>query len=211
MSLKAIRDQIIVEIGGRTDFNSVIDDQINFALQELATMYDFQELEASATTPTASGQSAYLLPSDLYVLWSVKEETALNKPLERKDIQLGFDNVDETKTGTPHFYGVYNRQLIIFNMVPDDNGGSNYSIRIRYWKRHPKLLVDADEMLLPFEWERGLRLKATAMVFGILDQEEKQAAKQAEFDRWVQRISLPRVESGKKNKLMRANFGRTQT
>lgn len=210
MTLLTIRDETITSIGGRADVDAMIDDQINFAVAELASMFEFEELEASPTTTTTDKQSAYLLPSDLYVLWSVKEETRRNKPLELKDIRLGFDNVDETKTGVPHFYAQYARRLILFGMVPDDNAGSNYSIRLRYWKKHAKLVNDNDDLLLPAEWERGVRLKSQAFVFGILDMEEKQAAKQREFDRWLSRIKLPKGAAKEKAKASRMNFGVTQ-
>lgn len=187
MALSNIRTQIRTEIGGRTDLNSVIDDQINFAIDEISMLYEFDELWANKTTTTTSGQSAYLLPSDLYVLWSVKEETKLNMELEYKDIRQ-FDRMDESKTGIPHHYTQYNRQLILFNMVPDNNAGSNYSIRIRYWMKHPNLVQDADTMILPSEWERGVRLQASAFMFGILDMDDKAAAKNQELDRWMTRI-----------------------
>lgn len=207
MTLLQIRDDIITQIGGRTDLNDFIDDRINYALDELTTMYEFQELEGNATTTTSDAQSAYLLPTDLYVLWSVKEETKRNRPLERKDIRLGFDSVDETKTGVPTAYTTYNRSLILFNMVPDDNAGSDYSIRIRYWKKQARLSNDSDAHVLPNHWERGVRLKAAAFVFGGLDMEEKQAAKQAEFDRWLQRQKLPQSVEDEKSKMARLNFG----
>ena len=207
MTLLTIRNEIITSIGGRTDIDGLIDDQVNYALGELSTMYEFEELETTSTMTTTAAQSEYLLPNDLYVLWAVKEETLRNKPLELKDIRLGYDNVDETKTGVPHLYSQFNKTLILYGMVPDDNDGSNYSIRIRYWKKHALLVNDTDAIVLPNEWVRGVRLKATAFVFGILDMEEKQAAKQAEFDRWLTRIKLPRGSQKERAKAMGMNFG----
>ena len=206
MTLLTIRTEIITSVGGRTDIDDLIDDQINYAVQELASMFEFEELEANATTTTVNAQSSYVLPTDLYVLWSDKEETRRNKPLERKDIRLGFDNVDETKTGTPHFYSQYNRALILFGMVPDDNDSSNYLIRIRYWQKPSVMSNDGDELILPQEWERGVRLKAASFTFGLLDMEEKQQMKQAEFDRWLGRIKLPKSAAKEKSKAARMNF-----
>jgi hypothetical protein len=62
MSLQTIRNQVITEIGGRADVDNLIDDQINYAVQEIGTMYPFLELYQTATTTTASGQYEYLLP-----------------------------------------------------------------------------------------------------------------------------------------------------
>ena len=207
MTLLTIRTEIITAIGGRTDVSGLIDDQINFAVQELSSMFEFEELEANATTTTADAQSSYLLPSDLYVLWSVKEETKRNKPLLRKDVRLGFDNVDETKTGVPHLYSQYNRALLIFGQVPDTNAGSNYLLRIRYWQKPAVMANDSDNLILPQEWERGVRLKSAAFVFGLLDMNEKEGAKQQEFDRWLSRIKLPKGAAKEKAKAAGANFG----
>jgi hypothetical protein len=207
MTLSTIRNQIIASIGGRTDVNDLIDDQINFALDELTTMFEFEELEGNATTTTSDGQSEYSLPSDLYVLWSVKEETKRNKPLEYKQIRLGYDNIDETKTGVPTMYSVYAKTLTVYGMVPDDNAGSDYTLRIRYWKIQARLSNDADNHVLPQHWERGVRLKATAFVMDELDMIEKAAAKHAEFDRWLGRIKLPKGAEKEKAKNSRMNFG----
>jgi hypothetical protein len=206
MALSDIRTQVRIEIGGRQDMDSVIDDQINYALQEFCTMYEFEELQGNATTTTTSGQHTYLLPSDLYVLWYVKEETQNNRQLERKDYN-SFHQRDETELGTPSSYAVYAKQLLLFDQVPDDNGGSNYSIRILYWKNHAKLVVDGDAPVTPLEWERGIRMKATAFMFNILDMDEKAAAKQQELDRWLSRIKIPKAAGIEKAKTARLNFG----
>lgn len=206
MSLGTIRDELRLETGGRLDIDDLIDTKVNEALQEFATMYEFEQLMATATTPTVDGQSHYLLPSDLYVLWLVKEETRLNRELEQKDIRL-FDHIDETKTGVPNFFSQYNNQLILWNQVPDDNDGDNYSIRIRYWRRQAELSDDNDDHLLPAEWERGVKLKAGAYLFNSLDMDEKAAAKQQELDRWMGRIKLPGGARRERNKRARLNLG----
>ncbi len=207
MALLQIRNEIIASIGGRSDVSSQIDDHINYAVSELATMYDFEELAITSTMTTIDTVAEYLLPSELYVLWNVKEETRRNKALIKKDIRLGYDSIDETKTGVPHNYAQFNKTLVLFGMVPNNNNGSNYSIRIRYWKRHSPLVDDGDATVFPAEWERGVRLKAQAFVFGFLDMEEKQAIKQKEFDRWVSRIKLPRAAAQEKAKTAGMNFG----
>jgi hypothetical protein len=207
MSLATIRTQIQTEIGGRTDVDTVIDDQVNFAVEEIAAMYPWLEFNQSATTPTADGQFEYLLPTDLFVLWSVKEETSLNRRLEQKEI-FSFDDFDETKTGTPGNWSQWGNSLIIFNAVPDDNDGSNYSLRIRYWKIPTDLSADGDEHLLASRLERGVRLKATAFTMNILNMEEKAQVREKEFSRWVQSLGLPKQESKKQDKSSHANMSR---
>ena len=206
MTLLTIRTQIITEIGGRTDLDSVIDDQINYALQELTTMFEFEQLQGDSTTTTTKDQAEYLLPTDLYVLWSVREETKRKGLLEKKPWKT-YRNVDTSTSGSPNWYTQYNRKLVLFNAVPDDNATDNYKVRILYWQTHPALANDADAVTTPAEWERGLRLKATSFMFTILDMDAKADAKNAEFDRWVQRITIPKANAAANQDTTRANFG----
>lgn len=199
MSLLTIRNQIITEIGGRTDVNTVIDDQINFAAEEIGTMYPFFELNQTATTTTASGQFEYLLPADLFVLWTVRDATKLKRKLVYKDIQA-FDEIDTTLTGQPYNWTQWNKSLLLFNQVPDTNAGSHYSIRIRYWRYVPDLSADGDTHILPARVERGIRLKATAYTLRILNMEEKAGEREQEFDRWVSRMEMPAAGTEKETK-----------
>lgn len=210
MALSDIIEQIRTEIGGRTDLDSVIADQINFAIQETCTFHEFKELQISATAPTNEGQTEYLLPSDLYILHSVKEETVLNRRLIYKDYH-SYDETDETITGVPRFYTERNNVLFIFGPAPDDNNGSNYLLKISYWKRHPNLVLSSDALLTPVEWERIIRLRATAYMFTVLDQDEKAAAKHAEADRTLGRIRLPIPTQKERAFSAGLNFGNPYT
>lgn len=198
-TLLAIRTQIITEIGGRTDVNTVINDQINYAIQELATMYEFPELQTSATCSTQAGQYQYLLPSDYYGLIGVYDET--NDVELTHDNKWSFEMLDESETDTngPRSYATFNKRLYVWNAVPAD---SSITLRIDYWAKHGELSSDTDAVTLPREWYRGIRLKASSFVFQILDMDEKAAARQAEFDRWLSRIKLPR---SKENESARAS------
>ena len=101
----------------------------------------------------------------------------------------------------------YNNSQFLFNGVPDTNGGSQHLIKIRYWKKTTPLTDDADEHELPDNWERGIRLKATAFTMRILNMEEKADSRQQEFDRWLQRIQLPQGVSKAESKSARAQIG----
>lgn len=206
MSLLTIRTQIETELGGRSDQTTMLNAQINFAIEELATMFPFLELAQSATTTTADTQFEYLLPTDLYALWSVKEETLRNGLLEQKDIK-NFDMIDETVTGSPSNWAQWGNSLILFNSVPDTNGGSQYLIRIRYWRMVSDLTAEGDNHLLPDSWERGIRLKATAFAMRILNMEEKADSRQQEFDRWLSRIKIPQSIAKQESKNARADMG----
>jgi hypothetical protein len=137
----------------------------------------------------------------------VKEETTYNRLLIQKDYQE-FEDTDETQTGTPSSWCLYKNSVLLFNSVPDDNNGSDYSIRIRYWKLSTTMVNDEDLHDLPARMERGIRLKATAFTMGILNMEEKQMIKEKEFDRWLQRIDLPTAGSKRRNKRAQVDMAR---
>jgi len=165
--------------------NAVIDDQINFAIQELATMYEFPILQKSATTPTVVNTPDYLLPSDYYGIEGLYDETN-----DREIIQApkwSFELIDESVTGEngPRTYALWNEKFYIWNQIPSV---ATISIRMDYWATHGTLSADGDATVLKKNWHRGVRLKASAFTFRILDMDEKADAREGEFDRWLSRI-----------------------
>jgi len=203
MSYSTIRTQIQTELGGRTDHNTLINDQINFAYEEVTTTFEIKELQTTAYTTTASGQFKYLLPSDCFALYTVKDETN-NTPLEEADMK-SFDDLDETETGTPKKYAQFNTALYLFDSVPDDNSGSNYTIKIRYWKRVPRLSADNDNLLTPNEWEHGIRLLASAYTHFALNNLERAQFRMEDYKRWLVRFTQPKAVEK-----MKAHKGRIQ-
>ena len=190
MTLATARTQMQIALGNRTDVNDLIDDQYNFAIQEVATMYEFPELKATETIAMADGDFDYSLAADFYAPIGVFDETndrelnILNK--------WDFEQTDETDTGPiPHNCAFYANVLYIWSKVPD---GTTTSIRVDYWKRISELTQDGDVHGLPYEWERGIRLKQAAFVFDLLGMEEKSGAKTQEFDRWLSRIKSPKSQ-----------------
>jgi hypothetical protein len=189
-TLLAARTQVKTEIGERSDVDDLIDDQYNYAIQELCTMYEHPVLQKSATMTTTANEYFYLLPSDYHGIKGVYDETN-----DREIIQApkwSFESVNEsTETGEngPRTYAIYNRRLFLWNQIPSV---STISIRIDYWARHGELSADGDATLLPLLWHRGARLKATAFTMRILNMDDKAAAREQEFDRWLGRIVTSR-------------------
>lgn len=190
----AIQTQIIEEIGGRTDVNSIIQDQINFAVQEISTMYEHQELKTSATWPTEADTAEYTIStiaSDYYAPVGVYDETN-DRELEHNE-KWHYEEEDETNTGTggPTQYAIYGDSIFIWDQIPEDD---SITMRLDYWKYHPELTLDTSEILFGLDWNRGVRLLASAYVHRILDMDEKANARQAEFDRWISRKFTPKAK-----------------
>jgi len=187
-----------IELGNRTDVNDLIDDQYNYAIQEIATMYEFPILQLSATCPLVENEYEYLLPSAFYAVHGVYDETN-NMEINHLN-KWDFEQTDETQTGPdgPRDYAIYNNLLYLWNKVPDSTAVTNVAMRLDYWASQSELTEDAAAHVLPFEWERGIRLKMASFVFRILDMDEKADSREREFDRWVSRIKTPKSQERKR-------------
>lgn len=183
MALSDIRTQIQKELGDRTDINSVIDDQINYAVYEIADTLKIEELRKEDAITPVDGTYEYTLPTDLY---SIEQVYILpdQHVIEQKDIKRR-DKVAVTTTGKlPRWWSRVNRTISIYNPTPD---GDTPTMTIRYMKLPTALSDDTDSHELSADMERGVRLLATSYVFGILNQEERAAAKMSEYGRWLYR------------------------
>lgn len=198
MSLTTARTQMQIELGNRTDVNDLIDDQYNYAIQEISTMYEFPVLQLSATCPLVDGEYTYLLPSAFYSIIGVYDETS-NIELDHQN-KWDFEQTDETDTGPagPRIYAIYNDLLYLWAKVPDSDAESDVTMRLDYWSKSSEITTDAGTHLLPYEWERGIRLKQASFVFRILDMDAKADSREQEFDRWVSRIKTPKSQERKR-------------
>jgi len=195
MTLKEGRDQVIIELGNRTDVDDTIDDQYNYAVQEVCSMYEHPEYQNSATTALRLNAYKYLLPADFYAIIGVYEEVK-NYELRRSH-KWTFEQLDETNTGPngPHTFAIFNKALYVFNKIPDaDAETAGLTLRIDYWASQSELTDGANSHLLPIWWERGIRLKASAFTHRILDMDDKAQDRQGEFDRWASRITTSKSQ-----------------
>jgi len=203
MTLATIRTQIQTEIGGRTDQNTLIDDNINFAYEEIATTLEIKELQKTAYTTTVDEQYQYLLPSDCYAVFWVKDET--NNDILEEVTMRQFDDLDESETGAaPTKWARWGENSIfIFDPVPDDN---TPVIKIRYWVRVTRLSADGDNHLLPNEFEHGIRLLAASNVHLALNDLERSALRTQDYQRWLIRFETPKSIENKNARKSRLHF-----
>jgi hypothetical protein len=190
MTVATIRAQIVTEIGERTDFNDEIDDQINYAYDEIATTLEIKELQANTTQTTTDGTAEYALTST-YAIFSVSNQTNF-KVLEESTMR-DYDARDNTETGAPNKWAREANNLYVFAAVPDDNDGDNYTLLIRYWLRPDELTTDASNHIFPRELERGIRLLAGANTMLLLNDDQRYQVRIMEYQRWLQRYQTPRT------------------
>jgi hypothetical protein len=185
MTLATIRTQIQKEIGDRTDINTVIDDQVNFALYEITSTFHIREMEAETTITGVSGTASYSLPSDCHAVIEIWDETN-DEPLEEARVNA-FDAKNESDTGLCTKWARYANNVILFDDVSD----GTQTFGLRYYKRPATLDTDASNHTLPNTFERGIRLLATSYVLRILQQDERADMRMAEFQRWLQQMQTP--------------------
>lgn len=180
MTLLAIRTEIQSTVR-RDDIDTIVDDQINAAIQHLSTRWDLPPLQAVSTVDTVSGEPSILLPGNCFAIFYVRENTS-TKGLLKDASWSEYLKSDRVGTGTPGQWTRYNQLLYIFGAVA--NGA--YEIEMSWWRRHPLLVADADEHLLMVEWEEGIRLLATEYTFVKLNEHQKAAASRERFTAYLE-------------------------
>ena len=170
MTLLAIRTELQSTVK-RTDMDTILDDQINAAIQHLSTRWKLPPLQMVSTVDTVDTEPSILLPSNCFAIFYIRENTS-KKGLLKDAAWPEYLQSDRTGTGTPGRWTRYNQLLYVFGSVP--NGV--YKLEMSWWKRHPLLTADADEHLLMIEWEEAIRLLATEYAFVKLNEHQKAAA-----------------------------------
>jgi hypothetical protein len=128
-----------------------LDDLITDALVELSTMGDF--LHDEVIIDTAEDSYIYQLPEDYKSDLVVKLDN--NHSLEYWDFSKIIKYLNSTPTGTPHAYSISRGYVtdgqspnLFFYLypVPDNNDGSNYTLRLFFTAYHPRTItVDSTE------------------------------------------------------------------
>lgn len=189
-TLTAIRTEITTALGGRSDLTTLINDQINYAVQEIATMFRFREMNQSATFSTVDGTYVYALPSDFYSIIGVYDETNDHELDHQK--KWHFESIDETDTGErPNYFALFNTNLYIWNSIP---GSTVLTMRLDYQIKHALLVNDNDATLFPNEWNRGVRLLSLTNVLRALGEREAARDNDEVYVRWLGMHETPGEE-----------------
>lgn len=158
LTLAEIREEVKLCLGNRsTDVipNTRYDLWINLTEMEIASAFQFFQLEEIATTTMVVGQAIYQLPNDLLAIYSLSDTTAKRK-LRRSHFRK-FDNVDTTVSGVPTHYIRFGNYIQLIP-VPD----SENRLQLRYCKIFDKMEKDSDTPTLPAPWHECLILGAEA-------------------------------------------------
>lgn len=145
-----MEDQIRFRMGNRMDIIAQLTEAVKFAYDELVTAIEVPENQETAVISlnTTEFQNIYLLPTDLYVPYSIKNtnEGKPLKPLTPRE----YDAIKDTITrGEPKNYVWWRNELII--QPPNDT--TVRTLSLRYTKRLPALSAASSMSALPREWD----------------------------------------------------------
>ena len=182
-------DAVEAQIGRVNQVRSTVKSKINAAIQHITWEQRPPEMRASTTQVTSDATSSYALGSDVYAIILVRNNSAGGERfLLRPGSIEEFDAMaqDSTATGSPGRWVTEGNNLIIYDAIPDDNSGSNYTLRYRYLKRPTTLSLDADQTDLNAEWDEPTILLASAYMFRALNNEARAAILMGDYRTEVQ-------------------------
>jgi len=186
-TLSELRTEIFFHIGNRQDLSSYVDEKINIATLEVMLMVKPPEFYGTFDITTSDGTSAYdLSAEDIVAVLGVKNTT--DKERLTRGTYQEFDEMDETSTGKPKKWFRYGNEIVLYNKVPDDNDGDNYSITVRTFERPTVLTGDSDAFPLGLEWEEPVIFLAASKMLVLLNQKDAATLKKQEFADSVQSI-----------------------
>lgn len=158
-TFSTFQDNLIFELGERTDIDSRVDDWINTAYMtltckslfpELRQPFIFPELETSTSSDTTDGTAYISAPTDaLFVrtCWDSTSDKKLTK-IALRDYWDKTGRADTDSEGAPTEW-VRHGSYIYLSPTPDDT----YSITVYYRKRPTALSEDADTTVIGAEWD----------------------------------------------------------
>lgn len=179
-TLSELRTEIFFHIGNRQDLSSFVDEKINIATLEVMMMVKPPEFFDTFDITTSDGVSAYDLSSEgIVAVLGVKNATDKERLIRGTFQEL--DEMDETTTGKPKKWFRYGNEIVLYNRVPDDNSGDNYSITVRTFERPTVLTSDSDTFPLGLEWEESVIFLAASKMLVLLNQKDAATMKKQEF------------------------------
>jgi hypothetical protein len=182
MTAQDIVTEVRLHLGGETT-ETLPENQIlrwvNRAYLELASAYQFDELEATTAITTSSGTAEYeASASDILRIIDVIDDT--NNVKLRPWDRLRYGNATQgdasSITGTPvywHISGVGSESRRQFTFYPTPDGA--YTVNVVYRKTPTELVLSpsATSSVLPEPWDEVLVLLASSMGWRALGDDDK--------------------------------------
>lgn len=147
MNRSDLRQQVI-EITNRSDKSSLIDRSLNFGLEQISARHYWRDLVLTEDLLVAAEAKSTALPDDCNSLFEVRLIDGLGSRAiilrDRRWLSRRFPNVDEMFKSKPAYCYRESGQLF---WVPQPS--EDLTVQITYYRPHPKLETDSDELLIP--------------------------------------------------------------
>jgi len=166
-SLLVMSNEVVYQIGQRTDLATIAKTWVNRSYQWLQDVVEFPESQATATIATIISTASYSLPADFFASRSVRNNT-----LNRKLNQISLENYARLSTAshaTPTRYATRARTTLLVWPIPV----AIEQLQLEYRKRLPSLTADGDLPLTPEAFEEVIILGAVAYGFDYNNEHER--------------------------------------
>lgn len=188
-SFDAIKTEVTARLGNRTNISSRANIWINDAYFELLMhpRFNFFEIEKAAQANTAVNIRSYDLPTDLWHILDIRDDTN-NRKLRRRHWE-SFDRRSHT-LGQPQLYARFGQTIEL-----DPTPSSVVTLIIRY-KFRPTDLVTGNSPITGREWDEVLTVLSVIKGFEALEEPEKAAIQRQLLEQLLSiREDVPMLES----------------
>jgi hypothetical protein len=190
-TLADYRGRLNLQLGARPDLtNGILEAWINDAYIDTCASLEIDELKASLTLTTISGQPLYLLPD---VVRAIREAGVIDAttygPLGGRKLSLSDlpqYRRNATLTDEPREYFREGKMLVLW---PTPKTARNISLDI--WLRPQPLVNDTDSPFIPQEWHLPILLNARSMAHSDLREYDRAAAAENTYVNTVRRKEDP--------------------
>ena len=145
-------NEVLVEVVQRDDIDTVISNALYQAYQDVATTFHHFETEKIVTASMQVGVYRYVLPADLRVILSVRDDTQGRK-LTKEDWRI-FEEMSSRSTGDPSRYARFGRYLEL-DTLPD-----SANVFILRYAQIAARMSGSMTTILANEWDEAIILGA---------------------------------------------------
>jgi hypothetical protein len=171
-TLAQMRSRVKIMVGGKTQIDDLIDDNLNEAILQLTGEVRPQELKEDTTFSAVSTQSEYTFNvtgsdvgvTDLYAVLMVRDNT-LDREIKQGDEyefnRLKQDTTDSSSLGDPNRWVRMDNSLWLYNKIPDS---TTRTIGLWYLQR-PATMTASQDFPLNEEWRKPVERLAAALTW----------------------------------------------
>jgi hypothetical protein len=192
-TLATIRTRVKFQLGGRSNIDTRIDDNINAAIYQLIMEMKPQEMQTEVILKpnTSTATAEYAFNDSTATVWATGQDTATTDVLAILMVRDDTDDVEITRgglvdynrarqdtttasnTGKPRRWTRRANTLILYDKLPDT---SARTLTVTYLKRPTELSADADTFPLNREWEKPAEYLTTAICWQDLNRPDLSGA-----------------------------------